>query len=45
MIGELANSTQMKALLWTMTNKGRLLKDGTVKSRTVVAFASGKGYA
>ena len=36
------NSTPMKARLRTMTDKGRLLTDGTVKSRTVVAFASGK---
>ena len=28
--------------LQTMTDKGRLLTDGTVKSRTEVEFASGK---
>ena len=28
-----------------MTDKGRLLTDGTVKSHTVVEFASGKGHA
>ena len=33
------NSTPMKAQLQTMIDKGRLLTDGTVKSRTVVAFA------
>ena len=32
----------MKAQLQTMIDKGRLLTDSTVKSRTVVAFASGK---
>ena len=31
--------------LGTMTDKGRLLTDDTVKSRTVVGFTSGKGYA
>ena len=30
--------------LLTMTDKGRLLIDGTVKSRTIVEFASGKGH-
>ena len=35
----------MEARLRTMTDKGRLLTDGTVKSRTVVAFALGKGHA
>ena len=39
------NSMLMKVRLWTMTDKGRLLTDGTVKSRTVVAFAPGKGHA
>ena len=39
------NSTPMKARLRTLTDKGRLLIDGTVKSRTVLAFASGKGHA
>jgi len=38
------NSTPMKARLRTMTDKGRLLTDRTIKSRTVVAFASGKGH-
>jgi len=28
-----------------MTDKGRLLTDGTIKSHTVVEFASGKGHA
>ena len=36
------NSMPMKAWL---IDKGRLLTDSTVKSRTVVAFASGKGHA
>ena len=31
--------------LQAMTDKGRLLTDGTVKSRIVVEFASGKGHA
>ena len=39
------NSCSMKARLQTMADKGRLLTDGTVKSRTVVEFASGKGNA
>ena len=35
----------MKVWLRTMTDKGRLLTDGTVKSHTVVEFALGKGHA
>ena len=35
----------MKARLATMTDKGRLLTDDTVKSCTVVAFTSDKGHA
>ena len=31
--------------LRTVTDKGRLLTDGTVKSRTVVGFTAGKGHA
>ena len=38
------NSTPMKVQLRTLTDKGRLLTDGTVKTCTVVAFASGKGH-
>ena len=38
-------SMPMKARLRTMIDKGRLLTDSTVKSCTVVAFASGKGHA
>ena len=42
----LSNSTPMDPLNATvdhaMTDKGRLLTDGTVKSHTVVEFASGK---
>ena len=41
--------TQHRWIYWmwlrTMTDKARLLTDGTIKSRTVVEFTSGKGHA
>ena len=41
-----AKMTQVNSFmqLWSITDKGRLLTDGTVKSHTVVEFTSGKGY-
>ena len=42
MFGELLHANKSAAANH-MTDKGRLLTDSTVKSHTVVAFASGKG--
>ena len=46
MIDKLKGLTMpMDLRLQIMTDKGRLLTDDTVKSHTVVVFASGKGHA